>query len=147
MLMPARIGARVYVPVSLFLNGAIRMDAERFANEMLAADPMIRYVAVISYDYRILAARQRELVPALASDEVQNNYASIIPRIMAEAVGKLSPYLGKVTGITAHYEKALLVLYPLESAIVLVSFQPEVAAPFYNRITEKFKLLSSKFLN
>ena len=122
------------------------MDAEKFAQEMLQADSTIRYVAVVSNDYRILASKQREGVPPLTSDEMQRNFISIVPQIITESVNKLASFLGKVEGITAHYAKVLLVFYQFENMIVLISFQPEVATPFYNRITEVFKKNSAKYL-
>jgi hypothetical protein len=122
------------------------MDIEAFVHAMLASDSLIRYVAVVSDDYRILASKQREGVPSLASDEVERNFTSIVPQIIIESVGKLAPFLGKVGGITVHYYKALLVLYEFENMIVLLTFQPEVAAPFYSRITEEFKKHSAQYL-
>jgi hypothetical protein len=121
------------------------MDAEKFAQEMLEADSAIRYVAVVR-NYRILASKQREGVPSLTSDEMQRNFVSIIPQIITESVNKLSPFLGDVEGATAHYAKALLVFYQFEDMIVSISFQPEVATPFYNRITEAFKKNGVKYL-
>jgi hypothetical protein len=122
------------------------MDAEAFVQAMLKADSSIRYVAVVSDDYRILASKQREGVAPLASDEVQSNYVSIIPQIIIESVDKLAPFLGKVGGATAHYDKALLVFYRFESLIVLATFEPQVATPFYQRITEEFKKHSVQHL-
>jgi hypothetical protein len=122
------------------------MDAEAFVRAMLKADSSIRYVGVVSDDYRILASKQREGVASLTSDEVQGNFVSIIPKIIIESVDKLAPFLGKVGGATAHYDKALLVLYRFESLIVLVTFEPEIATPFYNRITEEFKKHSAQYL-
>jgi hypothetical protein len=122
------------------------MDAEAFVQAMLKTDPSIRFVAVVSDDYRILASKQREGVAPLTSDEVQRNFVSIVPQIIIESIDKLAPFLGKVGGATVHYGKALLVLYRFESLIVLVTFEPEVATPFYNRITEEFKKHSAQYL-
>ena len=122
------------------------MDADAFVQSMLRADSSIRHVVVVSDDYRILASKQREGVPQLISDEMQRNWMSIIPRIMTESVDKLAPFLGKVGGMTAHYDEALLVLYQFENMIVIVTFQAEVATPFYNRITEEFKKNSARYL-
>jgi hypothetical protein len=77
---------------------------------------------------------------------VQGNFVSIIPKIIIESVDKLAPFLGKVGGVTAHYDKALLVLYRFESLIVIVTFESEVATPFYNRITDEFKKHSAQYL-
>lgn len=122
------------------------MNAEAFANAMLETDSSIRYVAVVTDDYRILASKQREGVAQLTSDEVRRNFISIIPQIITESVDKLAPFLGRVNGITAHYEKALLVFYRFEDLIIIMSFEPGVATPFYKRITEDFKKHSIKYL-
>ncbi len=122
------------------------MNAVAFAREMLKADSSIRYVAVVTDDYRILASEQREGVPLLTSDEMQRNFVSIVPQIIFESVNKLAGFLGKVEGITAHYEKALLLFYKYGDLIVVISFQPEIATPFFNRITEAFEKHSAQYL-
>ncbi len=122
------------------------MDVKAFAREMLKTDPRIRYVAVVTNDYHILASSQREGVPMLSSEETQNNFVSIVPQIILESVDKLAAFLGKVEGVTAHYEKVLLVFYRYENMIVIISFQPAVATPFYNQITEAFKKHSAQYL-
>jgi hypothetical protein len=122
------------------------MDTEAFVREMLKTDPTIRYVAVVTNDYHILTSSQREGVPPLSPEETQRNFVSIVPHIIVESVDKLAAFLGKVEGITAHYEKALLVFYRYENMIVVISFQPEVATPFYNQITEAFKKHSAQYL-
>ena len=122
------------------------MDAKAFAREMLKTDPTIRYVAVVTNDYHILASSQREGIPMLSSEETQNNFVSIVPQIILESVDKLAAFLGKVEGVTAHYEKVLLVFYRYENMIVIISFQPAVATPFYNQITEAFKKHSAQYL-
>lgn len=122
------------------------MDVKAFAREMLKTDPTIRYVAVVTNDYHILASSQREGVPMLSSEETQNNFVSIVPQIILESVDKLAAFLGKVEGVTAHYEKVLLVFYRYENMIVIISFQPAVATPFYNQITEAFKKHSAQYL-
>ena len=126
--------------------GDFGVDAEAFVQAMLRADSSVRHVVVVSDDYRILASKQREGVPQLISDEIQSNWMTIIPRIMTESVDKLAPFLGKVGGMTAHYEKVLLVLYRFGNMIVIVTFKPEVATPFYDRITEEFKKHSAQYL-
>jgi len=75
------------------------------------------------------------------------NFVSIVPQIIVESVDKLTAFLGKVRGITAHYEKALLVFYKFANMVVVISFKPEVATPFYNRITEAFEKHSSQYLS
>jgi hypothetical protein len=124
----------------------MQMNVLAFAREMLKTDPSIRYVAVVTDDYHILASEQREGVPTLTSEEMQRNFVSIVPQIIIESVNKLAGFLGKVEGITAHYEKALLVFYKYGNLIVMVSFQPEVATPFFNRITEAFEKHSAQYL-
>lgn len=121
-------------------------DIGAFVDAMLMSDSLVRYVAVISDDYRVLASKQRKGVPSYASEEVERNFMSIVPQIITESVEKLAPFLGTVRGITAHYDKALLVLYQFENMIIVLTFQPEVAAPFYNRITEEFKKNSAQYL-
>lgn len=84
----------------------------------------------------VFSSKQREEVPSLTPDEITRNFVSIVPQIIVEAVEKLSPFLGEVGGITAHYQKALVVFYTINNLIVIISFQPEVATPFFNRITD-----------
>jgi hypothetical protein len=122
------------------------MNAEAFVQEMFKVDPTIRYIAVVSTEYRILVSKQREGVPSLTSEEITRNFVSIVPQIIVEAVDKLSPFLGEVGGITAHYQKALVVFYRIKSLIVVVSFEPELRTPFYDRITETFRKLSAQYL-
>jgi len=122
------------------------MDTEAFAQEMFKVDSSIRYIAIVNNEYRILASKHREGVTPLTSEETDRNFISIIPGIIIEAVEKLSPFLGPVAGITAHYQKALLMFYRLENLIVVMSFQPEQETPFYNRITEAFRRLSAQYL-
>ena len=122
------------------------MDAVGFAREMLKADSSIRYVAVVTDDYHILASEQREGIPTFTSDEMQRNFVSIVPQIIFESVNKLASFLGKVEGITVHYEKVLLVFYKFGNLIIMLSFQPEVATPFYNRITTAFEKHSAQYL-
>lgn len=122
------------------------MNAEAFVQEMLRVDSSIRYIAVVDTGYRVLVSKQREGVPSYTSDETARNFVSIVPQIIIEAVEKLSPFLGQVGGITAHYKKALVMFYRIGNLIVVISFQPEVPTPFYNRITEAFSKLSAKYL-
>jgi len=122
------------------------MDAEAFAREMLKTDSAIRYVAVVTNDYHVLVSKQRDGVLPLTSEDMQQNFISIVPQIIIESVDKLSAFLGKVGGVTAHYEKALLLFYRFANMIVIISFQPEVATPFYNRITQAFEKHSTQYL-
>jgi len=71
------------------------MDAEAFAREMLKTDSAIRYVAVVTNDYRVLTSKQREGVSPLTSDDMQRNFISIVPQIIIESVDKLSAFLEK----------------------------------------------------
>jgi len=125
----------------------IHMDARAFAREMLKSDPTIRFVAVVTNEYNVLAAEQREGIPRLTSEQMERNFVSIVPQIIVESVDKLTAFLGKVRGITAHYEKALLVFYKFANMVVVISFKPEVATPFYNHITEAFEKHSSQYLS
>ena len=122
------------------------MDTETFIQAMFNVDPTIRYIAIVGSEYRILASEQREGVPSLTSDEITRNFVSIVPQIIVEAVEKLSPFLGEVGGITAHYQKALVVFYTINNLIVIISFQPEVATPFFSRITDAFRKIGSQYL-
>lgn len=126
--------------------GAFQMDAEAFIHEMFKAESTIRYIAVVDTEYHILASKQREGVPSLTSEETERNFMSIIPQIIVDSVNKLTPFLGDVGGITAHYQNALLIFYRIENLIVIISFQPEQATPFYDKITEAFRKLSAKHL-
>jgi len=122
------------------------MDADAFADEFFKLDPTVRYVAVVDQEYHVLVSKQREGVVSYTSDSVARNFVSIVPQIIVEAVEKLSPFLGEVGGVTAHYQKALMVFYRFEDLIVVVSFEPEQATPFYGRVTEAFKRLSARHL-
>ena len=122
------------------------MDTEAFVRGMFEVDSTIRYVAVVNSTYRILASEHRKGVASLTSEETDRNFVSIVPQIIVEAVEKLSHFLGPVAGITAHYEKALIIFYRFHDLIVIISFQPEQETPFYNRITEAFKKLSTEHL-
>ena len=48
----------------------IHMDARAFAREMLKSDPTIRFVAVVTNEYNVLAAEQREGIPRLTSEQM-----------------------------------------------------------------------------
>lgn len=122
------------------------MDPEAFTREMFKVDSNIRYVAVVTTEYRVLASVQREGIPSLTSEETARNFISVVPQIIIEAVEKLSPFLGEIGGITAHYKKALVLFYRINDLIVVVSFQPEVETPFFNRVTDAFKKLSTGYL-
>lgn len=122
------------------------MNTEAFVQRMFAADSSIRYIAIVNNEYRILASKHREGVTSLTPEETDRNFISIIPSIIIEAVEKLSPFLGPTAGITAHYQKALLIFYRFKDLIVIISFQPEQETPFYNRITEAFRKLSTQYL-
>lgn len=82
----------------------------------------------------------------MVPDEARLNFVSIIPQIILEAVEKLVPFLGQVGGVTAHYERALIVFYRIEDLIVIISLQPNQETTFYNRITEAFRKASAKYL-
>jgi hypothetical protein len=76
-----------------------------------------------------------------------NNFMSIVPEIILESVEKMVPFLGGLSGVTAHYQKALLIFYRFNNFVVAISFQPNVETPFYDRITEAFKKSSAQYLN
>lgn len=122
------------------------MDIEVFVREMLKSEPTIRYVGIVDTEYHVLASKQREGIVSYTSDETSRNFVSIVPQIIVEAVEKLSPFLGQVTGVTAHYQKALVVFYRIGNLIVIISFQPEQETPFYDRITGVFRKLSGQYL-
>jgi hypothetical protein len=123
-----------------------RMDYVSFAKEMFKAEPTIRYVAVVDLEYNVLVSKQREGVPSLTSDEVTQRFVSIVPQIIVDSVDKLSPYLGKVGGITAHYDKVLVIFYRVGDLIVVISFEKDEPTPFYDRVTGSFQKVSSRFL-
>lgn len=122
------------------------MDAEAFIREMFELESSIRYIAIVNDEYRILASEQRQGTPSLTPDEMTRNFISIVPQIIVEAVEKLSSFLGKAGGITAHYQKALIIFYRIGKLIVIISFEPEQETPFYDRITEAFTKLSAQYL-
>ena len=123
------------------------MDTESFVQEMFKAERTIRYIAVVDSEYNVLVSKQREGVASLTPEETMRNFVSIIPQIIVDAVGKLSPYLGKVGGITAHYEKVLLIFYRIGSLVVMISFEKDEPTPFYDRVTESFMKSSSQYLS
>jgi hypothetical protein len=122
------------------------MDAEAFVQAMFKEEPDIRYIAIVNPHYDILISKQREGKPSLTSEETARNFVSIIPQIIVEAVEKLSPFLGKVDGITAHYEKVLVIFYRVGDLIVVISFEHDQPTPFYNRVTKSFLRFSSQYL-
>jgi hypothetical protein len=122
------------------------VNVEAFVQEMFEVDHEIRYVAVVTSDYRVLASTQREGVPSYVPDELERNFVSIVPEIILESAEKLSPFLGEVGGVTAHYEKTLVIFYRFSNLIVVISFQSQVETPFYNRITEAFSKIGARYL-
>lgn len=122
------------------------MNVEAFVREMFQVDSTIRYIGIVDSEYRILVSQQREGIPSLTSDETTRNFVSIVPQIIVDSVEKLAPFLGHVGGMTVHYEKVLLVFYRIGNLIVMISFQPQVDTPFYNRITEAYSRLSARYL-
>lgn len=113
---------------------------------MFRAESAIRYIAIVDDEYSVLASKQREGLPSYMSEEVTRNFASLVPELIVQAVEKLSPYLGKVSGVTAHYEKVLIIFYRFEQFIVLMSFERNVRTPFYDEITETFNKLGTQYL-
>jgi hypothetical protein len=75
-----------------------------------------------STEYRVLASEQREGVTSLTPEETERNFISIVPQIIVESVEKLSPFLGPVEGITAHYQKGLLVFCRFDGLKVIINF-------------------------
>jgi hypothetical protein len=122
------------------------MDPEAFVEAMFKAEPGIRYMTIVNSEYRILISKQREGVPSLTSEEIEHNFFSIIPQIIVEAVEKLSPFLGKVGGITAHYEKVIMLFFRLGDLTVVLSFERNEYTPFFNRVRESFAKFSSQYL-
>jgi hypothetical protein len=122
------------------------LNTEAFIQELFRSDSTIRYVAIVDTEYNVLASKQREGLKSFTSEETTRNFVSIVPQIIVEAVDKLSPFLGKVAGITAHYQNALVVFYTFGNLIVIISFQPEQETPFYDRITGTFRKLSEQYL-
>jgi hypothetical protein len=122
------------------------VDAEAFVEAMFKSEPDIRYLAIVNPCYEIVISRQREGKPSLTSEETTRNFVSIVPQIIVEAVEKLSPFLGRVEGITAHYEKVLVIFYRVGDLIVSMSFEHDQPTPFYNRVTKSFLEFSSQYL-
>jgi len=123
------------------------MDPNGFIQQMFKADAKIRYIAIVNTEYEVLASKQREGVPSFTSEETSRNFVSIVPQIIVDAVEKLAPSLGPVGGITAHYEKALVLFYRIDNLIVVISFEPQVETPFYDRLTQAFKKHSTRYLS
>jgi len=126
--------------------GVYQMDTEAFVQGMFEVDSSIRYIAIVDSKYHILTSEHRDGIIPLTTQETDRNFISIIPQIIVEAVEKLSPFLGPVGGITAHYQKALLIFYRFEDLLVIISFNPEQETPFYNRLIEAFRKLSTQHL-
>ena len=122
------------------------MNPETFVQEMFKVDRSIRYIAIVDNEYHVLVSTQREGVPSFTTDETARNFVSIIPQIIIDSVDKLSRFLGEISGVTAHYQKALVVFYPLDNLIVIISFHAGVETPFYDRIAEAVKKLSAQHL-
>jgi hypothetical protein len=122
------------------------VDAEAFVEAMFKSESDIRYIAIVNSSYEIVISKQREGIPPLSPEETTRNFVSIVPPIIVEAVEKLSPFLGRVEGITAHYEKVLVIFYRVGGLIVSISFEHDQPTPFYDRVTESFLTFSSKFL-
>jgi hypothetical protein len=122
------------------------LNTEAFIQELFKSESTIRYVAIVDTEYNVLASKQREGIRSLTTEEAARNFVSIVPQIIVESVDKLSPFLGRVAGITAHYQNALVVFYSFENLIVIISFQPEQETPFYDRITRTFGKLSEQYL-
>jgi hypothetical protein len=122
------------------------MNPEAFVQEMFKVDQSIRYIGIVDNEYHVLVSTQREGVPSFTTEEAARNFLSIVPQIIIESVHKLSQVLGEVSGVTAHYQKALIILYPYDNLIVLISFQAGVETPFYDKITEAFKKLGAEHL-
>jgi hypothetical protein len=122
------------------------MNPEAFVQEMFKVDQSIRYIGIVDNEYHVLVSTQREGVPSFTTEEAARNFLSIVPQIIIESVHKLSQVLGEVSGLTAHYQKALIILYPYDNLIVLISFQAGVETPFYDKITEAFKKLGAEHL-
>jgi hypothetical protein len=122
------------------------VNVKAFVQEVFKVDRAIRYVGIVDSDYHVLVSEQREGVSSYVPDEMQKNFVSIVPEIILESVEKLSPFLGEVSGVTAHYDKALVIFYRFLNLIVVLSFQAGVETPFYNRITEAFGKLSAQYL-
>lgn len=114
---------------------------------MFKSEPQIRYIAIVDTNYRVITSKQRDGVPSFASDETIRNFMSIVPHIIIESVEKLAPFLGEVGGVTAHYANCLVIFYKVGDLIVVISFQPNVETPFYDRVTESFRQKSAKYLN
>ena len=122
------------------------MNPETFVHEMFKVDRSIRYIAIVDNEYHVLVSAQREGVPSFTTDETARNFVSIVPQIIIDSVHKLSQVLGEVSGVTAHYQKALVVFYPFGNLVVVISFRAGVETPFYDRIAEAFKKLSIQHL-
>ena len=132
--------------MTLLILGEYHVNAEAFAQAMFAAESDIRYVAIVDSRYNLLLSKQREGKPSLTSEETTRNFMSIIPPIIFESVEKLSPFLGKVDGITAHYEKVLVMFYRVRDLLVVMSFEHDQPTPFYDRVTKSFSKFCSQYL-
>jgi hypothetical protein len=122
------------------------VDTETFVRELFKVDSSVRWVAIVDGEYKILTAKQREGVPSATSEDIERNFFSIFPRIVVDTVEKMSPFLGRMQGMTVHYEKVLLLFYHFGDLTVAISFRPGQETPFFNRVTDAFTKLAEKYL-
>ncbi len=128
-------------------SGEDLLDVEAFVEAMFKAEPGIRYITIVDSEYRILISKQREGVPSFTPEDIERNFFSIIPQIIVEAVEKQSPFLGKLSGITAHYEKVTMLFFRTGDHIVILSFERNQPTPFFDKVRESFAKFSSQYLS
>ena len=122
------------------------MDSEGFIRSMFEADAGISHIAIVNNEYRFIASKQREGVSSFTTLQTEKDFMSIIPPIIVDAVEKMQPFFGHLNGLVAHYEKVLMIFYRIGEMVVIVTYAPDVATPFYDKITGAFEKLSKQYL-
>jgi len=123
------------------------MDIRGFVSGAFELDTAVRFVAVLDFQYNIVAMEQREGVPSLIPDEqTDRNMTLLIPRIMVEACQKFQTFFGEFESVSARYSKVLFTIYCVENLMIVLSFEPEVGTPFLTKIGQELKELSNRYL-
>lgn len=118
------------------------MNVEGFLAEAFKADEKIRYVAVVDRQYHVLACRTREGVTPMLSDDKQRDFLSIATPIVAEAVEKLEPFLGRLAWVSVRYERVVSLVTRVGNLFLLLGFEPDVETPFMTRTIQRFEKLN-----
>jgi hypothetical protein len=122
------------------------MNLEKFAEEAFKMEPRPRYVGIVDNQFHVLLSEMRRGVQSVTTEEQERNFVQIMPPIIVDAVEKLEPVLGKLESVRVRYEKVVLVFFRVESLIVILSFDPDVATPFGTNVSNSVDRLGAKYL-